>query len=54
MYKEISQEYRKDDKAVYVKKKYLFGILYSTLYRETAIREEVEDMMPLNSNKIGF
>ena len=27
MYKEISQEYRKDDKAVYVKKKYLFGIL---------------------------
>ena len=54
MYKEISQEYRKDDKAVYVQKKYLFGILYSTLYRETAIREEVEDMMPLNSNKIGF
>ena len=54
MYKEISQEYRKDDKAVYVKKKYLFGILYSTLYRETAIREEVEDLMPLNSNKIGF
>jgi hypothetical protein len=54
MYKEISQEYRKDDKAIYVKKKYLFGILYSTLYRETAIREEVEDMMPPNSNKIGF
>ena len=54
MYKEITQEYRKDDKAVYVKKKYLFGILYSTLYRETAIREEVEDMMPPNSNKIGF
>lgn len=54
MYKEISQEYRKDDKAIYVKKKYLFGILYSTLYRETAIREEVEDMMPLNSNKMGF
>ena len=54
MYKEISQEYRKDDKAIYIKKKYLFGILYSTLYRETAIREEVEDMMPLNSNKMGF
>ena len=54
MYKEIYQEYRKDDKAIYVKKKYLFGILYSTLYRETAIREEVEDMMPLNSNKMGF
>ena len=54
MYKEISQEYRKDDKAIYIKKKYLFGILYSTLYRETAIREEVEDLMPLNSNKIGF
>ena len=54
MYKEISQEYRKDDKAVYVKKKYLFGILYSTWYRETSIREEVEDMMQSNSNKIGF
>ena len=54
MYKEISQEYRKDDKAIYVKKKYLFGILYSTLYRETAIREEVEDMMPPKSNKMGF
>ena len=54
MYKEITKEYRKDDKAIYVKKKYLFGILYSTLYRETAIREEVEDMMPPNSNKIGF
>ncbi len=54
MYKEISQEYRKDDKAVYVKKKYLFGILYSTWYRETAIREEVDDMMPPNSNKMGF
>ena len=54
MYKEISQEYSKDDKAIYVKKKYLFGILYSTIYRETAIREEVEDMMPPNSNKMGF
>ena len=54
MYKEISQEYRKDDKAIYVKKKYLFGILYSTLYRDTAIREEVEDMMPPNSNNMGF
>ena len=54
MYKEISHEYRNDDKAIYVKKKYLFGILYSTLYRETAIREEVEDMMPPNSNKMGF
>ena len=54
MYKEITKEYRKDDKAIYVKKKYLFGILYSTLYRETAIREEVEDMMPPNSNKMGF
>ena len=54
MYKEISQEYNKEDKAIYVKKKYLFGILYSTLYRETAIREEVEDMMPPNSNKMGF
>lgn len=30
MYKEVSQEYRKDDKAIYVKKKYLFSILYST------------------------
>ena len=54
MYKEITKEYRKDDKAIYVKKKYLFSILYSTLYRETAIREEVEDMMPPNSNKMGF
>ena len=54
MYKEITQEYCKDDKAIYVKKKYLFGILYSTWYRETAIREEVEDMMPYNSNKMGF
>jgi len=53
MYKEISKEYLKENKAVYVKKKYLFGILFSTWYRETAIREEVEDMIPPKS-KLGF
>ena len=53
MYKEISKEYLKENKAVYVKKKYLFGILFSTWYRETAIREEVEDMIP-PKRKLGF
>lgn len=53
MYKEISEEYLKDGKAVYIKRKYLFGILFSTWYRETAIREEVEDMIPQNG-KMGF